>query len=103
MHWTLSITSIPASRTAVLLVGIFMNPAMFGGGGSPSTHYNTGAPWFQDNSGLSRRYKCSSLQWSCQVYLYPIFGNARTPPAFFACKPALSAPRLRFLRAAYPA
>jgi hypothetical protein len=34
LHWTLSITAIPASQTVVILVGILMNPALFGGGGS---------------------------------------------------------------------
>jgi hypothetical protein len=34
MNLTLSAVKIPASNQTVLLVAIFMNPSMFGGGGS---------------------------------------------------------------------
>ena len=34
MRITLKVSTIPTSQTDVLLIGIFMNPSMFGGGGS---------------------------------------------------------------------
>jgi hypothetical protein len=36
MKWTLSVAHIPASNEVLLLVGIFLNPCQFGGGGSLS-------------------------------------------------------------------
>lgn len=35
MRLTLAVLQIPASHTAVLLIGIFLTPALYGGGGSP--------------------------------------------------------------------
>jgi len=37
-HRTLTIAYLPTSQTVVILVGIFTNPATFGGGGSPQFH-----------------------------------------------------------------
>ena len=40
MIWTQSAVKIPGSQTVVLLLGIFLTPALFGGGGSPSSAYS---------------------------------------------------------------
>jgi hypothetical protein len=57
MRHTLSVTPIPVNnQTTVLLIGIFMNPSMFGGGGSPATI----VLWPVKAPGPSRRYKCNS-------------------------------------------
>lgn len=37
MKWTLTVAHIPASNDLLLLVGIFLNPCQFGGGGSTFT------------------------------------------------------------------
>lgn len=34
MRWTLSVVQVPASNDVLLLVGIYLNPCHFGGGGS---------------------------------------------------------------------
>jgi hypothetical protein len=48
MRLTLKVYRVPASnQTALLLVGIFMNPCMFGAGGSFHSHYSTTAPSFK--------------------------------------------------------
>jgi hypothetical protein len=42
MRKTLTVTPIPTSQTAILRIGIFTTPSMFGGGGSPFTDYSIG-------------------------------------------------------------
>ena len=45
MNWTLCVVRIPASNDVLLLIGIFLNPCHFGGGGSlsPEPFYYAGA------------------------------------------------------------
>lgn len=42
MRIVLKVLQIPINHTAVVLVGIFLTPTSFGGGGSPTLLYNVG-------------------------------------------------------------
>jgi hypothetical protein len=76
MRQTLAVTPIPVNnQTAVLLIGIFMNPSMFGGGGSPATI----VLWPVKATTRHATTKSSCPGLVCQINNYPCLDGALRP------------------------